>query len=246
MIVLFGVELCIFYDIIKVMKNFQPGGLRNRKPDLGGRPFSDAGNYAPKKRFEGGKASFGSKPAFGGKPSFGNDRDKKDVTLYAATCTTCGKSCEVPFRPDGKKPVLCRDCFAAKNESPTNSSGFGARDKFTPNEMAGRISDRTFTPKAQIANVHPVEFAVISKQLASLEAQVKQILEHISHHTIHAAAHSDTIPTKKSSPEAAATVVPTKVRKPKKVTPAIKKAAVKKKVAKKAAVAKKVAKKAAK
>lgn len=42
-----------------------------------------------------------------GKPRFNNDRKE----MYSATCAHCGKQCEVPFRPTGNKPVLCRDCF---------------------------------------------------------------------------------------------------------------------------------------
>jgi CxxC-x17-CxxC domain-containing protein len=214
------------------MKNFEPGGLRNRKPDLGGRPFSDAGNYAPKKRFD-------SKQSFGNKPAFNTDRGKKDMTLYAATCTTCGKSCEVPFRPDGKKPVLCRDCFAAKNESPTNSAGNG-RDRFTQNEMTGRKFEQS---PATRASVSP-DYQNLVKQLAAVEEKVSQILSLIK-------ASEKLVEAMPVIKKIAATVetdesVPAKVRKPKKVTPAIKKAAVKKKVAKKAAVAKKIAKKAAK
>lgn len=226
------------------MKNFQPGGLRNRKPDLGGRPFSDAGNYAPKKRFEGVKPSFGGKPGFGNKPSFGGDRDKKDVTLFAATCTTCGKSCEVPFRPDGKKPVLCRDCFAAKNESPTNSSV--SRERFTPNEMTGRAPERTFTPKQTHPNVSQAEFSTMSKQLINLEAKVAEIIALLKTTPVAKMAPALSEPIIGDVPAADVLVTPTKVRKPKKVTPAIVKAAAKKKVAKKASVAKKVAKKEAK
>lgn len=42
-----------------------------------------------------------------GKPSFNRDAQ----SMHAATCDSCGKSCEVPFRPTGNKPVYCRDCF---------------------------------------------------------------------------------------------------------------------------------------
>ena len=31
--------------------------------------------------------------------------------MYDAVCSNCGKDCQVPFRPTGEKPVLCRDCF---------------------------------------------------------------------------------------------------------------------------------------
>ncbi|MCF6094865.1 zinc-ribbon domain containing protein [Microaerobacter geothermalis] len=31
--------------------------------------------------------------------------------MYRATCSACGASTEVPFKPSGEKPVYCRDCF---------------------------------------------------------------------------------------------------------------------------------------
>ena len=56
----------------------------------------------------GGGRSYGNR-------SFSNDRPE----MHQATCANCGKSCEVPFRPTGSKPVFCRDCF--KNEGPSDS-----------------------------------------------------------------------------------------------------------------------------
>lgn len=222
------------------MKNFQPGGLRNRKPDLGGRPLSDAGNYAPKKRFGDNKVSYNKRSSFGSKPSFSSDRDKKDVTLYAATCTTCGKSCEVPFRPDGKKPVLCRDCFAVKNESPTNSAG--NRERFTSNEMAGRKYELPAVPRTSISP----DYQLLVKQLGVVEDKVNQILALIKA-SEKLVAELPVVGQKSVSVEAEVIneVLPiiNEVRKPKKITTAIKKAAAKKKVTKKAKVAKKVAKK---
>jgi len=34
--------------------------------------------------------------------------------MHKATCSECGKECEVPFKPTEGKPVYCRDCFAKK------------------------------------------------------------------------------------------------------------------------------------
>jgi len=31
--------------------------------------------------------------------------------MHKATCSECGKECEVPFKPTEGKPVYCRDCF---------------------------------------------------------------------------------------------------------------------------------------
>lgn len=64
------------------------------------------------------------RPSFGDRPSFGEKR------MFPAVCDTCGKNCEVPFRPTGEKPIYCRDCFGVKpkaqlTEKPTD--GFSPR-----------------------------------------------------------------------------------------------------------------------
>ncbi len=38
---------------------------------------------------------------------------------FQATCASCHTVCEVPFRPNGKKPVYCRDCFKGHEEAPS-------------------------------------------------------------------------------------------------------------------------------
>jgi CxxC-x17-CxxC domain-containing protein len=51
---------------------------------------------------------------FGGNRNFGKprfNRDREQGEMYKATCANCGKPCEVPFKPTGSKPVLCRECF---------------------------------------------------------------------------------------------------------------------------------------
>ncbi len=92
------------------MKDFKPN---NRFNDRGGDRFP---------RHTGGR------PNFDGKPSFhrGNDRGGSGQ-MFQATCAQCGKVCEVPFKPNGKKPVYCNDCFG----KPTPSEGF-ARKEYTP------------------------------------------------------------------------------------------------------------------
>ena len=31
--------------------------------------------------------------------------------MNKVTCAECGKETEVPFKPDGTRPVYCRDCY---------------------------------------------------------------------------------------------------------------------------------------
>ena len=34
-----------------------------------------------------------------------------DRQMFKVTCAECGVETEVPFKPDGKRPVYCRDCY---------------------------------------------------------------------------------------------------------------------------------------
>jgi len=34
-----------------------------------------------------------------------------DRQMFKVTCADCGLETEVPFKPDGKRPVYCRDCY---------------------------------------------------------------------------------------------------------------------------------------
>jgi len=49
---------------------------------------------------------FAHKPFHKGGSRFGATKE-----MYKAECSKCGRVCEVPFRPNGKKPVFCSNCF---------------------------------------------------------------------------------------------------------------------------------------
>ena len=34
--------------------------------------------------------------------------------MHKVTCSECGVETEVPFKPDGERPVYCRECFQKK------------------------------------------------------------------------------------------------------------------------------------
>ncbi|SMB83299.1 CxxC-x17-CxxC domain-containing protein [Desulfonispora thiosulfatigenes DSM 11270] len=38
-----------------------------------------------------------------------NNRREKE--MFNTTCSSCGVETQVPFKPNGLKPVYCRDCF---------------------------------------------------------------------------------------------------------------------------------------
>ena len=47
----------------------------------------------------------------GGGNSGGGGYDRGPREMFSATCSSCGREAQVPFRPSGAKPVYCSDCF---------------------------------------------------------------------------------------------------------------------------------------
>jgi CxxC-x17-CxxC domain-containing protein len=53
---------------------------------------------------------------------FGGERRSFDrPEMHEATCSKCGKSCQVPFKPTGSKPVFCSDCFRQQGDGQQES-----------------------------------------------------------------------------------------------------------------------------
>jgi CxxC-x17-CxxC domain-containing protein len=47
----------------------------------------------------------------GGRGGGGGYGNKPQRQLYPAVCSGCGIQTEVPFQPNGSKPVYCRECY---------------------------------------------------------------------------------------------------------------------------------------
>ena len=55
--------------------------------------------------------SYGSERRSYGRPKF---QEKK---MFSAICDSCGKRFELPFKPNGSRPVYCSQCFERENSS---------------------------------------------------------------------------------------------------------------------------------
>ncbi len=217
-------------------KNSGPGGLRNRPAFVGGRPKSDA-DYSTKKKF-GGKPGFGGSRGGdkgdrggrghgdrgGARGGFGGNRggERRDVEMFKTTCTACGKAAEVPFRPDGSKPVLCRDCFAS-NKPDDRGGDRGGRDRFSND----RKPERSFNAPQRDQGPSQ-DYKTLLAQVSTLEAKMNEIL-----------AILKTAPA--SEPEAQTEIAEISAKEQKTKKAAVKKVA--KKVVEKKAPVKKVAEK---
>lgn len=101
----------------------------------------------------------------GNRRDFGGDRDRGPKEMFKTVCDECGKSCEVPFRPSGDKPVYCSDCFNERNEK-----GDSGRSE--------RRDDRSERPERETRSA-PANNAgneKIMEQLASLNMKFEKLL----------------------------------------------------------------------
>ena len=53
----------------------------------------------------------------GGYSGGGGGYERAPREMFSATCSSCGREAQVPFRPTGSKPVYCNDCFATQRRS---------------------------------------------------------------------------------------------------------------------------------
>ncbi|MCX6779513.1 MAG: type IV secretion system DNA-binding domain-containing protein [Candidatus Magasanikbacteria bacterium] len=51
------------------------------------------------------------------------EKPKSQETRFEAICSRCNKDTTVPFKPDGKRPILCVDCYKLVMSSPEGITG---------------------------------------------------------------------------------------------------------------------------
>ena len=89
----------------KAARNANGGGSGSSYGSYGaGGGYSAGGSYS-----SGGGGGGGYS---GGGSSYGRDRGPRE--MFSATCSSCGREAQVPFRPTSGKPVYCSDCFRSQ------------------------------------------------------------------------------------------------------------------------------------
>lgn len=209
------------------MNNFRGGDAKKRGNDFGGKArFGDKRGSS----FGGGERRRSG--GFGGGDRGGRERSSE---LFKTTCSACQKPCEVPFRPNGEKPVFCSACFNMKSRDEERGNApreYGNRSDARPHKSASYEKPYhehrpSYEPAPQAAkNTDMIE---MKRQLTTIESRLNRILDLLN---------PPTPPTKVAKVVAEVVVAETeetpvkKVRKPKTIK---EKAPAKKKVAKKAA-----------
>ena len=197
----------------------------------------------------GGRNEGGERPSnynrYQGEQSGGPRRE----TLHKATCSECNNTCEVPFRPNGSKPVYCKDCFGKKkNAFPGNANSNGnnggersyEKRDFAPRMEHSRDERPQHAPAHQpqpMARDHRVD--ELKSQMDSIQSKLDRIMKMLEGGVVQpqAAKHVEKPVMQQTAPKAA----PQKVEK--KIVPVAKKPAVKMAPKKAVTKAKPVAKK---
>lgn len=132
------------------------------------------------KKFGGfkGKGGFkrqgGDRPRFGGgnRPTFGGGRDRDRSEMFQATCDQCGRECEVPFRPNGSKPVYCNNCFSAQQGDQRPSFDRTRQDRFEKKDSF------SFGAPKVVANpaVSTAQFEDLKRQISALHTKVDSLI----------------------------------------------------------------------
>ena len=154
------------------MKNFKDGGFRKGGSDFKKRST----DFGGKSRFTGKRMETG----FRGSP----ERSEQDAgrsfgtpALFPATCSTCRKSCEVPFKPSSDKPVYCSACFGKKNQDEGREFRTTQKDdnRAFKREIPKQREDRSrfeVIPKNEDGDL-----LEIKRQLSSLEGKMNRVLD---------------------------------------------------------------------
>jgi CxxC-x17-CxxC domain-containing protein len=92
--------------------------------------------------------------------------------MHQAICSSCGKECEVPFKPSGDKPVYCRDCFAKNRSHESESFGREKRDnRETPRGDFKRFNEDRPSPAPR------------NNDLGTINSKLDQILKILNSQT---------------------------------------------------------------
>lgn len=146
------------------------GGNRRSGNSYGG----GSGSYGG-----GGRGGFGS----GNRGGFGGGGFTK--LSFPARCNECGNSCTVPFKPNGSKPVLCRDCFRG-NEGGGESRSFDRKPSFGGG-FNDRFEDRPRAPRSGPAPVGPS----LKSEIQAINRKLDQILAILNDATVEAQGETE-------------------------------------------------------
>ena len=118
----------------------------------------------------GGGGRGGDRGGFRGGNTFGKRDWNGPKQMYDAICAKCGKSCQVPFRPSGERPVYCHDCF---DKTKSNN---GEQRNLSTNRVEGRDGG-TVPAVRPIGSGNNSEIVELKKLLGTINTKLDRLLQ---------------------------------------------------------------------
>ncbi len=122
----------------------------------GGRRFG--GNDRGRSNFSGSNSK---KPYFKGPGD--HQSSNGPSMMHKATCAECGNTCEVPFRPNGERPVYCKECFG-------NVGGNTGGDRFPRKESQ---TSARFMPSSENSRSNDA----VVRQLEAVNVKLERLIQ---------------------------------------------------------------------
>ncbi len=111
------------------------------------------------------------------RPSF-NDRGRNDKfgppEMHEAICAKCGNKCEVPFKPNNKKPVYCKNCFDQ------NGGNTGGGDRFPKRDFKQRPFEK---PRYEDRGAGNQDNQTV-KHLEAINAKLERLIQAVQNLTV--------------------------------------------------------------
>jgi CxxC-x17-CxxC domain-containing protein len=97
--------------------------------------------------------------------------------MYKTMCDVCGKPCEVPFKPNGKKPVLCDACFGQTRDTPSNL--YKRQKDKTVFDMPENVVLAPYKGGTgmHVAQSTDIKIAELKRELASANAKLDKLID---------------------------------------------------------------------
>ncbi len=101
---------------------------------------------------------------------------RPEATIYQTICDTCHKPCEVPFKPNGKKPVFCDACFRHTKEVAT-SDYKRTKDKTVFDTPENYVAPVNNPMASSYAPSQEVRIAELKRELSSANAKLDKLID---------------------------------------------------------------------
>ncbi len=133
------------------------------------RDFKKRNNFGGDRR-EGGGGGF-RKPGF----QRTDGRSFERSQMYPAVCGKCNKACEVPFKPNGQRPVYCSDCFGSMKEGGASTGGFAPKRDFSAPRR-----DYDAPVAAPVMKVEDSRINDLRRQMDGINSKLDRLIESVA------------------------------------------------------------------